>query len=314
MKLQSRNISNESIHWTTSDEMLFTEGKKYSLRLPEEFPIDIKFYQFNIAHPIIPNYHDFYEISYFYSGQGIYQVGDTKFPIKPGAIVLIQSGQMHNVEADNNDSVKTASIYFYPELIYHPGAYTYEHNYLLPFIHPDLNKVMPFHETDLGLSFRDLFIEMNNELVNKPNFYQLSLKSRLCEILLIFLKKMNPITKPPSSGYPLNRINRLKKVFDYIGDEYSFAITLEQMAEKACMSPAYFCRYFKKVTGLSPNHYILRYRIDKAKELLITSDLSITEIAFKIGFNSSSYFDRIFQRFTTLSPSQFRQAYKTLPI
>jgi transcriptional regulator GlxA family with amidase domain len=54
---------------------------------------------------------------------------------------------------------------------------------------------------------------------------------------------------------------------------------------------------------------VLRYRIDKSKELLAQTDLSITEIAFQVGFNSQSYFDRIFQRFTGLSPHHFRRMY-----
>ena len=84
---------------------------------------------------------------------------------------------------------------------------------------------------------------------------------------------------------------------------------LLELSKMAYLSPAYLCRFFKKVTGTTISNYVLRVRIDQAKELLIKSDLTITQIAFKIGFESHSYFDRVFYRFTKLSPKTFRQKF-----
>ena len=315
MESSTLNHIVRTIHWTTSEEMLFTAESKYTLSLAPDFPLTIKFYQFTAAHRVIPNYHDFHEISYIHSGKGVYHLADQDIAVQPGTIVLIQAGQMHNVDADPDDPIKSASIYFMPELIYHPGSTPHEYNYLMPFL--DYERHVPpfFQENDIGISIWNSILEMYHVMNNTHDFYQLSMKNRLCEVLLIFLKKMNhQHTRPANPSAPINKIKRLNKVFDYIHTEYAKTIPLARLAEIACMSPSYFCRYFKGVTGLSPVNYILRYRIEKAKELLLNGETSITEICFNVGFNSQSYFDRIFQRFTKQSPNHFRQTYSTQQI
>ncbi len=298
------------IHWATSEEMPFTKEHKYNLPLPEDFPFSIRFYQFTAAHPVIPNYHDFYEISYFYSGRGDYHIADTTFQVEPGSVVLIQSGQMHTIDVNPKDLLHTVSIYFMPELIHQAGSNPYDAYYLYPF-HFQQTRIPPvYSRKDLDFSIWERILEMHHQTNQKTDFYQLSLKNNLCELLLVFLKRMEHKIHPaPAHQSPLIKIKRLDKVFQHIHEVYASSIPLGQLAEIACMSPAYFSRYFKQVTGLSPVHYIQRYRIEKSKELLVHTDLSITEIAFQIGFNSQSYFDRIFQRFTKQSPFQFRQNY-----
>jgi len=300
----------ESIHWTTGEEMLFTADRKYKLTLPPDFPLLIKFYLFTSAYPIIPNYHDFYEIGYYYSGKGKYFISDKTFNIRAGSVLFIQANQMHYVEADRDDPLRSASIYFMPELLFHPGSNPYDSNYLLPFHSRDKRGNPHVREADLDFSLWELILDMHRELQSKENFYQLALKNRLCEALLRMLKQVkNPAASAGDQAAPTRKIRRLQKVFETIQADYEKPLPLEQLAGAACMSPSYFCRYFKRVTGFSPTHYVLRYRIDKSKELLAQTDLSITEIAFQVGFNSQSYFDRIFQRFTGLSPHHFRRMY-----
>lgn len=269
----------------------------------------IKFYQFTPAHPVIPNYHDFYEISYFYSGKGIYHLADMDLPVRPGSIALVQAGQMHNAEADPGEAVKTVSLYFMPELIVHPGAFVFEYNYLLPFHHHKTRIPPVIQEKDIDRPVWNLILGMHHELNAARNFHQLVLKNRLCDLLVTLLKKLN-IQEDTSLNHtaPITKIKRLEKVFNFIHAEYKNPIHVEHLAKIACMSKSYFCRYFKQVTGLTPVHYLLRYRIDKSKELLMHTDHTITEISFQTGFNSQSYFDRIFQRLTRLSPNQFRQS------
>jgi AraC-like DNA-binding protein len=67
-----------------------------------------------------------------------------------------------------------------------------------------------------------------------------------------------------------------------------------------------FC--FRKELGVTPIAYLHRYRVNQAKQLLIDTSKSITEIALEVGFSDSSYFGRIFRRETGVSPQGFRQA------
>ncbi len=297
------------IHWTTSEEMLFTPGRKYDLSLDKDFPMAIRFYRFTSAHPVIPNYHDFFEISYFHSGTGVYHFADRTFNIRPGEVVLIPSGIMHHVDADPEDSLKTVSVYFMPELVYQAGSTPHDYNFLLPFFSPRTARPPVFRESELGVSVWKSTLEMHAIMQGAQEYHQLDLKMRLCGILLVFLRKMMKYQNNPSKTRPapINRIKRLDGVFNFIQAEYAKPISLKQLAGIAYMSPTYFCHFFREVTGLSPIEYVLRYRIDKAKELLISSGVTIAEIGYHVGFNSQSYFDRVFQRYTHSSPKNFRQ-------
>lgn len=85
------------------------------------------------------------------------------------------------------------------------------------------------------------------------------------------------------------------------------AITIESLAEKANMSVRTFKRRFTDATGETPLSYLQKLRIEQSVEYLKHSDISISEIAWKIGYQDPGHFNRLFQRFHELSPSQWRQ-------
>ena len=107
----------------------------------------------------------------------------------------------------------------------------------------------------------------------------------------------------------MNVVHRLKNVFSFIQNHFDEHITNLQLSKIASMSPAYLCRFFKKATGMTLSDYILRCRIEKAKELLILDDLSVSQIAFQVGFESLNYFDRVFKKLVYSTPQEFRQSY-----
>ena len=102
-------------------------------------------------------------------------------------------------------------------------------------------------------------------------------------------------------------MKRLNKTFHFLREHFKEKLSLKQVAEIACMSPSYFCKFFRKTTNNTLTDYIYRLRIDKAKQLLMKEDLQITQICYEVGFESHSYFDKIFKRYTSLSPTEFSQ-------
>ncbi len=82
---------------------------------------------------------------------------------------------------------------------------------------------------------------------------------------------------------------------------------IRELAEIAGLSESRFKVRFKAETGMSPGNYLALQKIEKAKEMLAHSELSVTEIAFRLGFSSSQYFATVFKRFTTLRPLQWRK-------
>ncbi|MES1023694.1 AraC family transcriptional regulator [Gloeocapsa sp. BRSZ] len=99
---------------------------------------------------------------------------------------------------------------------------------------------------------------------------------------------------------------RLRQVIDYIHEQSAQNLSLTTMAEIAQMSPYYFSRLFKQSIGLTPHQYLLKYRVDQAKRLLKTTNLSIANIANRVGFVDQSHLNRHFKRHAGISPSQFR--------
>ena len=98
----------------------------------------------------------------------------------------------------------------------------------------------------------------------------------------------------------------IEDVVSYIMDHLSEDIPLEELAKKANLSPFYFSRLFKKETGFTPHDYIITSRINHARYLLLTTDQSIKDICFQLGFSSESAFCTTFKKKTGHTPREFR--------
>lgn len=110
------------------------------------------------------------------------------------------------------------------------------------------------------------------------------------------------------SSHQKNRLSeaQLQKVFDYIQADLSQDVALSEIASVLNLSQYHFCRLFKQSTGMAPHQYLTRCRIDRAKQLLLTTQLTITEIAFAVGFSNHSSFTRLFRRYVEMTPKEFR--------
>jgi len=104
-------------------------------------------------------------------------------------------------------------------------------------------------------------------------------------------------------GMPVARLNR---VVDFIRQECSRELRLWELSHLAGMSPHYFCQLFKQSTGLSPHQYVLRQRIERAKEYLRNSRLTASQAAEATGFADQSHFTKVFRRIVGVTPMQFR--------
>lgn len=102
--------------------------------------------------------------------------------------------------------------------------------------------------------------------------------------------------------------NFAQRVMDYISDNFSDKITSTTVADALYMNNSYFCRLFKKTFGCCFSDYLLAYRLEKAKNFLVSTNLAITEISFKFGFNSCSYFGKAFKERFLISPLSYRKA------
>ena len=109
----------------------------------------------------------------------------------------------------------------------------------------------------------------------------------------------------------IKRTQGIKNALRLIHTQYSEPLSLEGLSRQAGLSPKYFCRVFRQLTGRTPIDYLLYYRVECAAEMLCASQDSITDVAMACGFGDAGYFDRMFRRFKGKTPGEFRRAYGT---
>ena len=95
---------------------------------------------------------------------------------------------------------------------------------------------------------------------------------------------------------------------DYIKKNYMKRITLEEVAAKVYLSPAYFSRIFKDEIGENFNIYVNLVRIDMAKKILVNEKTSLTDISMMVGFEGQSYFSKVFKKTTGVTPNKYRES------
>jgi AraC family transcriptional regulator len=100
---------------------------------------------------------------------------------------------------------------------------------------------------------------------------------------------------------------QVKCLIDYMQMNLDRSIHLEELATLLNMSQYHFCRLFKRSTGVSPHQFVIRQRVDRAKQLLQKSDRNILEIATHCGFTDGSHLTRHFRKLTGVTPTAFRQ-------
>ncbi|MCL5099397.1 MAG: helix-turn-helix domain-containing protein [Candidatus Omnitrophica bacterium] len=92
----------------------------------------------------------------------------------------------------------------------------------------------------------------------------------------------------------------------YIREHQANDLSLGEVARAVNTSTFYFCKMFKKATGLNFTDYLSRVRIEKAKNLLINPNLRVSEIAYEVGFQSLTHFNRVFRKMVGQSPTEYR--------
>jgi len=99
----------------------------------------------------------------------------------------------------------------------------------------------------------------------------------------------------------------------FIEEHHAEALSLGQVAQAVHTSVFYFCKLFKKATGINFTEFVSRTRIEKAKNLLLNPNLRVSEIAYEVGFQSLTHFNRVFKRIVRESPTEYRNHLPAVP-
>jgi len=104
-----------------------------------------------------------------------------------------------------------------------------------------------------------------------------------------------------------NKFKRLCSGRDYIADNYLDTFSLTDAANNSFMSPFHFSRAFKETYGETPNEFLIKLRIEKAKQLLITENFSVSEVCERVGYWSLGSFSSLFLKHVGLPPTLYRR-------
>lgn len=252
------------------------------------------------------HYHDSYEVYYLYSGDRYYFIKDRTYHIKRGNLVLIKPYDVHSTSSSSKSGYDRILI-------------TFKKSYLDGFLEAvkDVNlfecfekdiHVIPFNFGEQSL-VESLLISMLNEHEAKAPGYEYFLKSALVQLLLIVCRYSGQLDSTTQS-YASTAHKTVSEVAAYINTKYYEEITLETIADKFFISPCYFSRTFKRVTGIPFVEYLNGVRVKEAQRLLKQTDMSIIEVAEAVGFKSTTHFGRTFKGIVGISPIEYRRRRK----
>jgi AraC-like DNA-binding protein len=134
------------------------------------------------------------------------------------------------------------------------------------------------------------------------NAIGVALHTRPRSDLLAGLKQLAPV-RQSRGGLPPGAMRRVR---EHVETHLSESVELAELAAIAGMSVFHFARQFKQSAGITPHHYLVEKRVERAREMLARTDLSLSEIAIVTGFSDQSHFARHFRQMLGLTPGQFR--------
>ena len=246
------------------------------------------------------HWHSEIEMLYVKNGAISVTVEERKYVLNRGDIIFIEPEKIHTVNPFFLPLEYDAAVFSASAL-----SLNSEHFFGRDIIMPLVNGGSEFSGI-IDSSFKDyekLLIQAEI-LLNKESSKAAVFAALIGIISIIYdggyIKK--------SSGQISKYSHDIKKCLEYISENYSRKIKLSELSDLIHVSKNYFCGYFKKFTGITPFEQINETRVKKAAALLSDSDLTVSEIAVKCGFENLSYFTRKFKSIIGCTPIDYRKA------
>jgi AraC-like DNA-binding protein len=129
----------------------------------------------------------------------------------------------------------------------------------------------------------------------------------IVRLLTIFAQHLSTLSNQLIVGSESPGMPSIAKARTLIAERYADELSLGEVARAVNMSAFYFCKSFKKVTGITFTEYLARIRVEKVKNLLLNPNRRVSEAAYEAGFQSLSQFNRVFLRIAGESPSAYRE-------
>ncbi len=268
----------------------------------------IRNYEYNMPSKHV---HDEYEIYYLLEGERYYFIENQTYLVKEGSLVFINRGQIHKTGVAGGKS-------YHDRILIELKAEPYQ-----TFLSSSLGiSLSQFFSSNYGVLKLDgsgqhyvkcLLLGIAEELHQKQPHYTAMAMMKMNSLLIYVLRtNMRDNSQQISNLAMTAKHKKVSEVASYIMAHSAQARSLDDLAKRFYISKCYLSRIFKEVTGFTVSEYININRIQKAKKMLLDTDLSITEMAASLGYESITYFEKVFFNFTETSPLKYRKQYRKM--
>lgn len=239
--------------------------------------------------------HEYYHLLCMDQGQLTFTLEDESFVLEPGDLVLVPKGRMHSFQNDCRQSATYYEIKF---------------TVLSQSLSQSMHSFAPCLRGD---SFARLLVEhIAKEYLNCMSLKDKSAASALSTLLFHITAESRLVCAGEPEAIDTTGFNPLaRNVVSFLCAHYSENIDLDAVSAGVGISKNYLCNAFKHNTGLTILDCLNAIRIRKAAELIVYSDLPLTQVAQQCGYVSAPHFNRVFSRYVGLPPGQCRRAYST---
>ncbi|GAA3412331.1 AraC family transcriptional regulator [Paenibacillus hodogayensis] len=260
------------------------------------------------------HYHDYAEISYFTGGRGFETINGVRHLLRQGTVSFLLPNHMHFISSAPGQQVSKYCCLFDIQLLFGHQEDS-EFSRLLDSIGTDLPSFLDFEgsEKEKMKQIFEFLLEISSESDNTP-IYRHLIRTKLTEAISIYIRSASRQQSYPNlliaDRKSAARTQLFWPVLRYVHLHYRKPLSLEELAQRFELSVSYIGLSFKKYTGHSFVKYIHHLRIEMADNMLQHTNISITDIAMEVGFESFRTFARVFREMKGITANQFRSMSK----
>lgn len=287
-------------------QIIFREGRLEKIEYKkEEFPVYVG--EGNISdwfnYCVSGHWHDELELIIVKKGSMMYRVNDEEFELSKGQGVIVNARQLHSNFSPLHKECTYICILIHPMLLC-PSKYI-EEKYIKPVIG---NQSFIYCRLDEDAEWKKQIMDLGKTLQNKcsEDFSELEI---LRSFYAIWELLYHNLASKDGKFSQVSQLSEIKAMMEYIQEHHKQKITLDDIAAVGGMGKTYCTKLFRRYLNKSPIEYVIEYRLQKGAELLVNSNLNITEICFETGFSSSSYFAEQFHERMGCSPREYRRKF-----
>ncbi len=252
--------------------------------------------------PLQPDhYHNFYEIFYLQSGRCRFLLKDTVYQMEHGDLVFIAPGELHHSLYFEGITCDIITLYFKAEYVEYALFQKWLPEGSLSNLHSFMGSIPALYQD----AFLSLLNRMLPESTHIDDYSSAFLGCYLQELLLLLMR--HSVMNESEPELLNSRDADILRATKYIYKNFREPLTLDEVSNVASLSPTYFSKKFKQVTGMGFKEYLNFVRLKHAQTALLITNNTITDIALEYGFNDSNYFKDLFKKVYGKSPRDFRK-------